>query len=61
MSESQLPNDESRILGVSVRGWLAVFLTATVCFMSVRSTEVKEPLYTVIVMALSFYFGQKTK
>jgi len=53
-------SEESKILGVSIRGWLAILLTTTVCGMSILRVEVKEPLYTVIVMALSFYFGQKT-
>ena len=44
---------------VSIRAILAVMLTSTVCFMHLRSIEVKEPLYTLSTMAIGLYFGQK--
>lgn len=44
---------------VSVRALLAMLLTGTVCFMHLRSIEVKEPLYTLSTMAIGLYFGQK--
>lgn len=57
---------ESRMLGVSVRGWIALLLTATVCamnlipqFKNVLPVEIKEPLYSGWLLALGFYFGQK--
>jgi len=53
-------SDESRIFGVSIRGWLAVMLVATVCVMSFLTKEVKEPLYTLVMVAVSFYLGSKT-
>jgi len=58
-----LSEDEVRsaIYGVSVRGWLAVILTLTVCGMSAASVPVVEPLYSAMLLALGFYFGQKTK
>lgn len=52
--------DESKFLGVSVRGWLAIILTLTVCAMSLLVLEVKEPLYSLVLMAVGFYLGQKT-
>ena len=52
--------DESKFLGVSVRGWLAVLLTFTICGMSFLGKTVAEPLYTLSTVAIGFYFGQKT-
>ncbi len=54
-------SDNSKILGVSLRGWIAVLITATVCIMSAFTIEVKEPLYTLAGLAIGFYFGQKDK
>ena len=53
-------NDESKIFGVSIRGWLAFILVMTVCVMSFMQRDVKEPLYTLVMVAVSFYLGQKT-
>ena len=50
---------QSGIYGVSVRGWLAVILTVTICGMSAMGVEVIEPLYSMGLLALGFYFGQK--
>ena len=64
MSNEPLPkqsNEESKFLGVSIRGWLALMFSVVVCIMSVFTIEIKEPLYTLVVSAVSFYFGQKTK
>ena len=44
---------------VSVRAFLAVMLTLTVCIMHLTGIEVKEPLYTLSTMAIGLYFGQK--
>ena len=54
-------NDESKTLGVSVRGWLAVCIVITVCSMSHLRLEVKEPLYSGFLIALGFYLGSKTQ
>lgn len=53
-------SDESKFLGVSIRGWLALLLVVTVCGMSAASRKVEEPLYTLVMVAVSFYLGQKT-
>jgi len=52
-------NTESTLLGVTVRGWLAIILTLTVCAMSLLGIKVVEPLYSAGLLALGFYFGQK--
>lgn len=52
---------ESKVYGVSIRGWLAVILVSTVCIMSGLGIEVKEPLYSMVLLAIGFYYGQKTK
>ena len=53
--------DESKILGVSVRGWITVLTVMTVCVMSYLAKDVKEPLYSLVLLASGFYFGSKTK
>lgn len=50
---------DSRVYNVSIRGWLAVMLTVTVCTMSGFSIKVEEPLYSIATFAIGFYFGQK--
>ena len=70
----------SSIFGVSIRGWIAIGLSLTVClnqllvtgaavwdaiatkdFSRVGTfTTIGEPLYSMGVAALGFYFGQKT-
>lgn len=51
--------NDSKILGVSLRGWLAAVLILTVCGMSVASIPITEPLYTLATVAAGVYFGQK--
>lgn len=58
---STVGSTESQILGVSIRGWLASVLVVGVVGMSLCRIDIKEPMYTLVVMAVSFYFGQKTK
>lgn len=72
--------DSSQLFGVSIRAWLAVILTATVCLTTAASVvgvaivavkagdtskltalTIGEPLYSMAVAALGFYFGQKAK
>lgn len=54
-------NEESKMLRVSVRGWLAILMTFTVCLMSGLSIEVTEPLKSMVLFAIGFYFAQKTQ
>jgi hypothetical protein len=53
--------EESGFFGISIRGWITILLVSTVCFMSLKALEVKEPLYTLVSMACGFYLGQKGK
>lgn len=65
------PEPESRVMGVSVRGWIALLLTSTVCAMNLAALwptlhgvsqfvlKIEEPLYSGWLLALGFYFGQK--
>jgi hypothetical protein len=50
---------ESKVLGVSARGWIAVILVSTVCVLSGLGIEIKEPLYGLSILAIGWYFGQK--
>lgn len=54
-------NDDSKIFGVSFRGWLAFVIVYTVCFMSAWGMKVEEPLYTLCTVAVGFYFGSKNQ
>jgi len=53
-------NQESQFLGVTMRGWIAIALVVTVCIMSLLKIKVEEPLYTLVMMAVSFYLGSKS-
>lgn len=53
--------DNSRILGISLRGWIALMVMVTICGMSISALEVKEPLYTLAGLIVGFYFGQDKK
>lgn len=67
------PNDPSTIGTVSVRAWLAVLITVTICanwtanmiMASLGVTSVNivipEPLYSAFTMVLGMYFGQALK
>ena len=54
-------NGESKLGGVSVRGWLAAVIICTVCGMSFCGMKVQEPLYSLVLVISAYYFGQKTK
>ena len=66
-------SDVSAIGSVSVRAWLAILITITICgnwtanmvmaslgFTSVNIT-IPEPLYSAFTMVLGIYFGQSIK
>jgi len=50
---------ESRILGVTVRGVIALLVIGTVCAMSLIGVTVTEPLYTLVISVSSFYLGSR--
>lgn len=52
--------NDSKILGVSVRAWIAVLVVGTVCGMQACGLKVDEPLYSLVLLTTGFYFGQKT-
>ena len=52
-------DSESRFLGVSWRGILAFFVILTVCGMSYIGKKVEEPLYSLVLVVSSAYFGSK--
>jgi uncharacterized membrane protein YhaH (DUF805 family) len=51
--------NESQILGVSLRGWLALMIVFTVCAMSSWGADIKEPLYSMVLISIGYYYGQK--
>lgn len=52
--------NESNILGISVRALIAFTLVVGVVVMQGFGHDVKEPMYTLVVMAVSFYLGKST-
>jgi hypothetical protein len=55
------PRSESKVIGVSVRGWLAVILTVTTCVVVLLGITVPDVLANLTIGANCFYFGQKIK
>jgi hypothetical protein len=53
--------EESKIFGISVRSFLAMILTMTACSMSLLEIKIVEPFYSAFLLALGFFFGQKTQ
>lgn len=58
--EAEQPETQSAIGGVSVRGWMAIALTITVCVQSGLGMAIDEKLFALASIAIGFYFGQKT-
>ncbi len=52
---------ESQFLSVSIRGWITVIVVTTVCGMEVFKIGISEPLYSMSLIIVGFYFGQKAK
>ncbi len=50
---------ESRLFGVSGRGWLAFIMIVTMCVMSIIGKEIADPLRSAVLLTIGFYFGQK--
>ena len=51
-------NTESKIWGVSSRGWLAFIVIVTVCGMSAFGREVGESLNAMVHVMIGFYFAK---
>lgn len=51
---------DSRILGVSVLAWALIMIVGVVCYCNIMKVEVVEPLYTLSLVVVSFYCGQKS-
>lgn len=52
---------ESHLLNPSWRSLIAMVLVITVCAMSLKSIKVEEPLYSLSIAAVAYYFGQREK
>ncbi len=49
--------DESAAFGVSIRAWLALMLTATVCYLVIVGKPIESNFLANWAMALAFYFA----
>jgi len=52
---------ESQLMSVSIRGWITVIVVSTICGMEIFKIGVSEPLYSMSLIIVGFYFGQKAK
>lgn len=52
------PPKESAVMSVSVRGWLVIMTMYTVCLMEIFRIGISEPLYSMSLLMVGFYFGQ---
>lgn len=50
---------ESFAFGVSVRAWIVLTVVSTVCYMALEGIEVKEPLYSIALFSVGFYFSRQ--
>lgn len=65
------PLAESQVGGVSIRGWIVVMVMGTLCLRELVTVwfamrgmmiaKVEEPFYSVIMVLVGYYFGQKTQ
>jgi len=46
-------------LGLSVRGIVVTTMIVTVCACALMKLKVEEPLYSLAIAAVSYYFGQQ--
>lgn len=46
-------------LGLSVRGVVVCLMIGTVCACAIMTHKVEEPLYSLSIAAVSYYFGQQ--
>lgn len=72
-TKEQPATNGSQFLGISVRAWLALIITGTVCVNWTANTlmvslgytsaniVIPEPLYSVFVGVIGIYFGQGLK
>lgn len=52
------PASESHMFNVSVRAWITLIVICTICYMALQLIEVKEPLYSISLITIGFFFGQ---
>lgn len=52
---------DSQFMAISVRGWLVLIITLTVCTMSGLDRTINEPLYGGFYLAIGYYFGKSDK
>lgn len=51
--------EESHFFGISWRGVLAFLVILTVCILAGIGKKVEEPLYSLVLVVSSAYFGSK--
>lgn len=56
--DNKTKTTESQLMSVSVRGWLVIMVIFTICLMALLKLGVSEPLYSMSLLMVGFYFGQ---
>ena len=52
-------NGESKIWGVSARGWLVFVVIATECTLALLQVEIPKPIEALGLIGFGYFFGQK--
>jgi hypothetical protein len=53
-------NGDSKIWGVSMRGWISFLIIFTACYVVLAKIEAPEWFTAVVMTTVGFYFGQKS-
>ena len=59
-TSNPVSSGESKIFGISVRALVMVILTLSICSLSIKDESVRATLTDGFLIALGFFFGQKT-
>lgn len=55
---TEAENPPSSVFHISIRGWAAIMLVGTICWMSVMQMEIREPLNNMGMVAIGFLFAR---
>lgn len=65
--QSQVPLEEtrpapnSRLFGVSIRGWITLLLVITFCVIVLRDISYRDSFISLVSMAVGYYFRAEIK
>ncbi len=56
---NSINNDQSSLLGVSIRAWICLLFALTICILAFLRITPGEPLYTLAISSISLYIGRE--